>query len=850
MSLDKKTLFRAYFLVVLLASAIAAWRLLSIPAEAGGIFFGYSPSRVALLAAVLLVLFAGLWGLLKVSRDGKWADVVVGFIRAKKWAIPASIFLGALLFLSGSYFFLTPALADGLGGYYPRLAPVVGLLTAIGGSTLLALALLFGDWSRAGAWKRTFSAGIYPAVILAILSLIIAWGKLGLTPDIVWWAAPGTPVLMAQAFIVWLAALVFILLSPHLDRLLSYSQNRIAQDALLCALIWLAAVWAWLPVPVTSDHFITPFFPPNSEFYPFSDAATYAGGAQRLLVGDGLSSESASKPAYSLFLAVLHILVGQGYEDVANLQSILLGVIPVLMYLLAARLGGRAAGLIAAGIVIVRERNALELTKVVEASHSKMFMTDTPTLAFVLALALVTVYWLEKPRQRTVLPLLLGGMLGWGTLLRGQVLVLMPMVLLASLIVLWRNRSSWLKTSLLVGVGGLLFLAPWLWRGFQHSRQVSLRETLPRTFMLATKYSLTPEQRQSPLPGESAEAFDARMQQQVIQFVLDRPDYVAGFISAHFFHSQIESVLYLPQSLTIESPQAYVERVPFWDEDWTGAFPAETGIVLALNLGLIAFGLGASWERHRARIFVPILISVGYVLSVSVARFSGWRFILPADWLTNLFFSIGLAQLTLMGVSIFSPRFRLDEAVTPEKMGNAAADRISWKAFGLVAACLLLAGSIFPVAEALFPRRYSSLSRQEALEMYRTALSSETFGDAPSLEMLDTFLGQEGAQVVYGRGLYPRYLRDGVGFGGNNPVYSPAPYSRLVLQMVGAYDGLVELPLLNAPGYVPNAADVLVFGCAREGVVDALVIVVTMDGETSILARSPWTEPACPFPSP
>jgi hypothetical protein len=479
-----------------------------------------------------------------------------------------------------------------------------------------------------------------------------------------------------------------------------------------------------------------------------------------------------------------------------------------------------------------------------------MFMTDTPTLALVLALALLTVYWLEKPRRRTAMPLLLGGMLGMGTLLRGQVLVLIPVILLASLIVLWRNRSLWLKTSLLIGVGSLLFLAPWLWRGFQRSRQVSLRETLPRTFMLATKYSLTPEQRQSPLPGESAEAFDARMQRQIVQFVLDRPDYVAGFISAHFFHSQIESILYLPQSLTIESPQAYVKRVPFWDEDWAGAFPAETGIVLALNLGLIALGLGTSWERNRVRIFVPILISVGYVLSVSVARFSGWRFILPADWLTNLFYSIGLAQLTLMGVSIFSPRFRLDEAVTPEEMGNAAAGRTPWKAFGPVAVCLLLAGSIFPAAEILFPRRYSSLSRQEALEMYRTALSSDASGGAPSLEVLDAFLAQDGAEVVYGRGLYPRYLRPGLGFGGNNPVYSPAPYSRLLVQVVGAYDGPVELPLLNAPSSVPNTADVLVFGCEGEGVIDALVVVVTMDGETSVLARSPWTEPACPLPKP
>lgn len=845
----KKILLRAYFLTNIFASAMAAWRLLSIPSE-GGAFFGYSPSRLALFAAVILVFLAGAWGLVKTWMDGLWINPVVGFFRAKKWAALALVFLSVFL-STGWFYFLTPALSANLGGYYLRLAPVVGLLAVVGGSTLLILALWFAGWTRLRTWRPTFKASGVPAAILLILCMVIAWGRVGLTPDVVWWAAPGTPVMATQVFAVWLAALAFILLLPRLDKLLAAIPKipgRVVLDLLLCVLIWLAAAWTWVPVPVTSDHFITRFFPPNSEFYPFSDAATYASGAQRLLVGEGLSSASASKPAYSLFLAIFHLVAGQDYVSVSNLQSVLLGVIPVLMYLLAARLGGRAAGLIAAGIVIFRERNALDLTKVIEVSHSKMFMTDTPTLAFVLALTLLLVYWLEKPQRRPVLPLVAGGMLGLGTLLRGQILVLIPLVLFVALIVLWRKWSLWIKTSLLIGVGALLFLAPWLWRGYQQSRQVSLRETLPRTFMLAAKYSLTPAERQAPLPGESAEAFDARMQQQIIQFVLDRPDYVMGFISAHFFHSQIESVLYLPQSLVVESVEAYVGRVPFWDEDWIGTFPAETGILLALNLGLIALGLGASWRRTRRRIFVPILISVGYVLSVAVARFSGWRFILPADWLTNLFYSIGLAQLTLIGVSLFSPRIEPDD--TPENASDADPRPLTWRAFSLVGIGLLLIGSIFPVTEVLFPRRYTPLTDQEALEMYRAAISSGEAVGAPPLEVLDAFLGQEEAQVVYGRGLYPRYLRSGLGFGGNNLVYNPAPYSRLVWQMVGTYDGLVELPLLNAPAFFPNTADVLVFGCEGEGVVDALVVVVTMDGETSVLTRSPWVDPVCPLPKP
>jgi predicted Holliday junction resolvase-like endonuclease len=52
------------------------------------------------------------------------------------------------------------------------------------------------------------------------------------------------------------------------------------------------------------------------------------------------------------------------------------------------------------------------------------------------------------------------------------------------------------------------------------------------------------------------------------------------------------------------------------------------------------------------------------------------------------------------------------------------------------------------------------------------------------------------------------------------------------------------------PRFVPNTADVLVFGCMGEGVIDALVIVVAMNGETSVLTRSPWIEAVCPLPKP
>jgi hypothetical protein len=854
MNSGKKSTFQLYFLIILLASIVAAWKLLLIPGESeNSVLFGYSFSRIALFTVIVFVFLIAFWGLLKAVRNQNWLNNIINVLEEKRRWPSVLIFLNGLLSLGGYVFFLTPELEVRLSGYYSRLVPVVGLFTFIAISTLLVLLYRSADWSHLKIWQPFFKASIYPAIILLVLGLVVAWGKLGLTPDVVWWAAPGTPVMAYQVFVLWIMATAFIFLYPSLQNFvagLNKFSGRLVLDGLLCVLIWLAAIWAWVPQPVISDHFITPFSPPNPEFYPFSDAATYDSSAQELLIGEGLSSESASKPAYSLFLGMLHAVAGQDYIHVANLQSALLGIIPVLMYLLTARLGGRPAGLIAAGIVVFRERNAIALTNVIEVSHSKMFMTDTPTFAFVLALVFLIIYWMEKPQQRTIMPLIVGGMLGLGVLLRGQILILIPITLFVSLILLWRRWSLWYRTSLLILVGGFLVLAPWLWRGFQESRQVSLSETLPRSYMLATKYSLTPTQRQAPLMGESAEAFEARMQKQFVQFVLEHPGAIVDFTSAHFFHNQVESVLYLPQSLMVESPKSYLKRVPFWNENWIGAFPSETGIALILNLGLIVLGLGASWKRNKARISIPIMVSIGYILVVSIARYSGWRFILPADWITNLFYSIGLAQLTLIGISVFLPGINLIEEVSSDNMVNVSVNKLSWKVFGLVGVGLLLIGSIFPIAENLFPRRYPSLTDQDALKMYETALLSDSNIVGPSSEALKVFLDKEGAQVSYGRGLYPRYLRSGRGFGGNSLVYNSAPYPRLVLQVIGFQGGLVELPLQSVPEFIPNTADVVVFGCREDAVIEALMVLVKKDGKTSLLIRSPWTELACPLSKP
>lgn len=68
-----------------------------------------------------------------------------------------------------------------------------------------------------------------------------------------------------------------------------------------------------------------------------------------------------------------------------------------------------------------------------------------------------------------------------------------------------------------------------------------------------------------------------------------------------------------------------------------------------------------------------------------------------------------------------------------------------------------------------------------------------------------------------GRILYPRYFEAGEGFSRNGIIsFRPYEFSRLGFYMVGPLNENIILPLNEAPGRFPHAADVLVLGCLRD----------------------------------
>jgi len=447
-----------------------------------------------------------------------------------------------------------------------------------------------------------------------------------------------------------------------------------------------------------------------------------------------------------------------------------------------------------------------------------------------------------------------GGVLGFVVLLRPQAFILLPALFAFMVIVFWNRlwRRPWQgwREVVLCLLGFILVFSPWLWRGWQMTGRIVLNDPAQTTF-LTEQYNIVPgSPRLYPLPGESMHDFDQRVQQTILNFIRQYPDIVAHFVSAHFLHAQVESILALPASpwfitnfenykqveklwQTCCSPESYTTTLPFWKQ-WQGYLPGESWLPLLANLAMISLGLGVSWKQRGWGGLAPLGISLVYNFGNAISRYSGWRFILPVDWTVILYFAVGIGQVSLWLVVFYlrtkgqtiPQQYDAQKIETVVLPGRVRASSLLYAA----AAVLVLSGCSLYAVEKMIPVRYPFLSKEELVSNKHLAdiLSQMKTGDVS----VQAFLNADDTLILQGRAFYPRYYR--AGQGGNVDgwaSYAPRDFNRLGFYLVGPSDAQVVLGLDGIPGSssisaFPNASDVIVVGCQAGDFVDALAVVI------------------------
>jgi hypothetical protein len=322
----------------------------------------------------------------------------------------------------------------------------------------------------------------------------------------------------------------------------------------------------------------------------------------------------------------------------------------------------------------------------------------------------------------------------------------------------------------------------------------------------------------------------------ILGFAIRNPLFVLGFVSNHFLATQIGGLLALPLCEPYNGLRADLNL--YW-LGWDGRL---AGGNLALVIGylvLIAIGLGVAWRHFRWSGLVPLVFSLGYSLANGLGRFSGWRYDLPADWVSYFYLCLG-------GAEIMSAAALLLGAAQSRILTSKPAPLVRQVHPTLALLPILgfvLLGFVPWMAEGIAHPRFAGLSVGELTQKLSTAPKIRDLGITAM--QLEEFVNSRGATIEVGRTLYPRFFTRNTGLTSAHPwpAYSPRDFPRVGFLLLNQIRHDVVLPIRQPQEAFLHASDAIVLGCQRPDHIEARLVLFVDSGVA--YAGAPLSEP-CP----
>ena len=415
------------------------WFFVLAALEAGAAFFasawvprtgsGFSVSRLALLALLFVFFIGGIYFAVRLPRRLA-GPLQPGYALASAFlALTLAIALFLFRYFDPGRFLI----------YYQRISPLLFYLFILTVQfSLFVLAFHYGlhiddNSSRRAIYLHTLIA----FALLLLVFIFIALTRIGLTPDNAYWGEPGVPLMGWQFGLALLVGTCILLAGLRIR-----SSSRL--DVIVPLALWILAVVIWLRVPVSvmQNSFYAPMNPPTNQPFPNSDAGYYDSMAQSLLMGYPYLSDIPTRPLYVVLLAFLHWLAGDRYELIIAGQTLLLALIPVILYFLGKKLHSRMAGVVIALFAIFRELTSLLISSQTRVSNTKTLLVDLPTLLLLLMACLFALRWLERKDSRS--GLIAGGMFGLLLLLRTQSMLILPILFILVILAFGLRSRGWI----------------------------------------------------------------------------------------------------------------------------------------------------------------------------------------------------------------------------------------------------------------------------------------------------------------------------------------------------------------------------------------------------------------------
>ena len=835
--------------LAILAILTLGGMILSPSEPDNSLLLGLSLPRLVLASGLLFAFISSTLLTTKALKNRRWAEQTFEAWFGKSRLGQVTTWLAGIGFGVGWIGCFLPFYRAGiLAVHWERLRPAMVFLLFASLATLVMAFLRRSSFAAPDPKiAKTYKSSLIlflPGLLLIGLMLYSGFGVYA--PEDYWYGA-GVPILVSQLTIA-LAGGVFFLQAEN-------KRNIKRFDLVVLLFIYALTAILWAREPLQKSFLFIGPYAPNRVLYPFADGALYDAASQFALIGQNFlfyNGQFFERALYVSFLVFLHSLFGQDFGQLMAAQAAIFAIFPALVYLVGRSLNTRAVGFAAALVAMFRGANSIAASNMIDMANPKMMLTDFPTAIGVALIVLLICNWLRKPDEKWHYALWIGGVIGLSSMLRTNALVFLLFVPLFAVLSFPFQWRQWIASSLLVLVAVVAITLPW------ELRNQSLGGKMYSSII--NKFQDVIERRyKSPLPPESSvpqknvlSSVSLKQTQVLLEIFKDTEriqepfcNTVVCFVSNHFLHNVLTSILILPTSPILDDLRHTVkDSYPYWRPDWDGSFPNVSFVFFVLNVFFIVLGIGLAWKQHRLIGLVPLAVFIFYNLSNGFARTSGGRYIVPIDWIVTLYFLIGVFQTIILFANSLGARWVIFSESTEQDIPRPSILKNNFSRVLVILAVLFGLGTLIPLAETLHVDRYQNFDRSKALSEREAQIASAGL----SLPEITSFLQNPNAEISVGRALYPRYYIENEGEVHFYPVVVMG-FPRTTFTLIGP-DGEKGIVLPGEkPGYFPHAVDTLVIGCKESFYVDALAVIL-LDETGAVYTRSPASPLQCPLKQP
>ncbi|MBR6089554.1 MAG: hypothetical protein IKP86_06450 [Anaerolineaceae bacterium] len=832
-----------------LATVLCAALLLQIPADNKNAFlFGLSKERLLMLSgfAVFFMLNVGCF----FFRE-RLEKTFLSYPSLNKILVPAAVL--------SFFFLLMPDYRFGkYAAYFIRLKPYILWIFLTGSFFSLYLFYREDHFQKLRqnvqfiAQQKKF---ILPVLgFLLLLTACIEITGLGKNIESALWNKNGIPLQNIQLFV----SIVIFALIRKTGLFKRLNRRRIAVNFFI---IWAVSAIVWSLSPVESHFFAPGPYPPEMEYYPYSDASGYAVSAQTALNGWGFSfGSTVLKPPVAFITFLSQLITGNNFKSSMFLRSALFAVLPAIMYVFGLNIGGQGCGYMAAAFSLLKEWNALRTTRVLTV-NSRLVMSEF-LVQIILALFSYSIFkWLQNDHKRNLYAIIAGGTLTLGIFTRYNFAAFLPAGLLILFIGFRRNLRSLAKPLLYFFLTIVLTAAPMFVRDIispESSMFGEIVHTVKDVLIRQRFQGKVPENNLSGVtegtsgivpgsetgadfPENQKEEFNTDEITQYSENNNSNKSYpLLISIFNHSFHNLISSFLTLPMELTFQDLDHLYsqEGDGLWRDNWDGKFSAKQWCFVGLWIILGSVTIGFLLKNQGISGFSILYFWAVYAFSIGFSRSSGGRYVVPTNWIPMLMLAYCCSLLISKEESCC---FSAEETSLPV-----------WKPVLSMAAFTAFFTAMV-LFEKLTPAAVTS-GKSDDLTILK-----ERFSDHAEIDWdLVSDQYEEGVlHITHGKVVFPRFYYFRTGEHSPNEATMGKEYSRMTFTGINKdSSGILRqdylLPHTEMISDFPQDSVFRAISCSSDVLYqDVLAVTVeSPDGRIFSYVRDPLPEFSCPVPEP